>query len=43
MRKTVLLTASMAAAVLVACVAAALTAGPGLGRTATVTMVGAGT
>ena len=42
MRKTVLLTASMAAAVLVACVAAALAADPGLGRTSTATMVGAG-
>ncbi|HEV2742930.1 MAG TPA: metallophosphoesterase [Rubrobacter sp.] len=42
MRKTVLLTASMAAAVLVACGAALLAADPGLGRTSTATMVGAG-
>ena len=40
--KTGSLLATMALAVLVACVAAALTAGPGLGRTATVTLVGAG-
>src|SRR5215208_8179376 len=42
MRKNVSLLASMALAVLVACVAAALAAGPGVGRTATVTLVGAG-
>lgn len=42
MRKTVSLLAAMALAVLVACVTAALAAGPGVGRTATVTLVGAG-
>jgi hypothetical protein len=42
MIKTVSLLASMALAVLVACVMAALAAGPGVGRTATVTLVGAG-
>jgi acid phosphatase type 7 len=42
MRKTVLLLASMALAALLACVAAVLTAVPGVGQTATVTLVGAG-
>jgi hypothetical protein len=42
MRKTVSLLASMALAVLVACGVAALAAGPGVGQTATVTLVGAG-
>jgi len=42
MRKTVSLLASMALGVLVACVAAALTAGPGSGQPAPVTLVGAG-
>jgi alkaline phosphatase len=42
MRKTVSLLGSMALAVLVACVAAALTAVPGSGQTRTVTLVGAG-
>jgi len=42
MRKTASLLASVALAVLVACVAAALTAGPGSGQTATATLVGAG-
>src|SRR4028118_883418 len=42
MRKSVSLLASMALAVLVACVAAALTAVPGSGQTRTVTLVGAG-
>src|SRR5215208_5708040 len=42
MRKTVLLLASMALAVLLACMAAFLTAVPGVGQTATVTLVGAG-
>jgi acid phosphatase type 7 len=42
MRKTVLLLASMALAVLLACMAAVLTAVPGVGQTATVTLVGAG-
>ena len=42
MRKTVLLTASMAAAVLVACGAALLAAVPVVGQTSTATMVGAG-
>ncbi len=41
-RKMGLLVASMALAVLVACVTAVLTAGPGVGQTATVTLVGAG-
>ena len=40
--KTVPLLATVVLGMLVACVAAALTAGPGLGRTATVTLVGAG-
>ena len=43
MRKTVLLFASMASAMLVACLAAVLTATPGSGQTASVTLVGAGT
>ena len=42
MKKTVLLLTSMAAAVLVACMTAVLSAGPGIGQTATVTLVGAG-
>lgn len=42
MRKTILLVASMALALVLACVAAALTAVPGVGQTATVTLVGAG-
>jgi alkaline phosphatase len=42
MTKTVSLLASMALAVLVACVAAALAAAPGSGQTATATLVGAG-
>jgi len=42
MMKTGSLLATMASAVLVACVAAALTAGPGSGQTAPVTLVGAG-
>jgi hypothetical protein len=42
MRKTVLLMASMTSAMLVACLAAALMALPGSGRTAAVTLVGAG-
>jgi hypothetical protein len=42
MRKTVSLLASMALAVLVACGVTALAAGPGVGQTATVTLVGAG-
>jgi Calcineurin-like phosphoesterase len=42
MRKTVLLGASMALALVLACVTAALTAVPGVGQTATVTLVGAG-
>jgi len=42
MRKIVSLLASMALAVLVACGVAALAAGPGIGQTATVTLVGAG-
>jgi len=42
MRKTGSLLASIALAVLVACVTAALAAGPGVGQTATVTLVGAG-
>jgi hypothetical protein len=42
MRKTALLTISMASAMLVACLAAALMALPGSGQTATVTLVGAG-
>jgi len=42
MRKTILLAASMTLAVMLACVAAALTAVPGVGQTATVTLVGAG-
>ena len=42
MRETVLLTASMAAAVLVACGAALLAALPVVGQTSTATMVGAG-
>jgi acid phosphatase type 7 len=41
-KKTVLLVASMASAMLIACLAAALTAAPGSGRTASVTLVGAG-
>src|SRR4028119_721620 len=42
MRRTLLLTASMTAAVLVACGAAALAAVPVVGQTSTATMVGAG-
>ena len=42
MRKSVSLVASMTLAVLVACVAAALTAGPGSGQTRAATLVGAG-
>ena len=42
MRKTVPLTVSMAAAVLVACGAAVLAAVPVVGQTSTATMVGAG-
>ena len=42
MMKTASLLASMALALLVACVAAAVTAGPGSGQTATATLVGAG-
>lgn len=42
MGKTGSLLATMALAVLVACVTAGLTAGPGVGQTATVTLVGAG-
>jgi alkaline phosphatase len=42
MRKTASLLASMALAVLVACGVTALAAGPGVGQTATVTLVGAG-
>ena len=42
MRKTVLLLASMASAMLVASLAAVLTAAPGSGQTASVTLVGAG-
>ena len=42
MRKTVLLSASTTLAVILACVAAALTAVPGAGQTATATLVGAG-
>ena len=42
MRKTGSLFVSMALAVLVACLAATLTASPGSGRTATATLVGAG-
>jgi hypothetical protein len=42
MRKTVVLLASMASAVLLACMAAALTAVPGAGQPRTVTLVGAG-
>jgi hypothetical protein len=42
MMKTVSLLASMALGVLVACVMAALTAVPGVGQTATATLVGAG-
>ena len=41
-RKSVSLLATVALAVLVACVTAALTAGPGVGRTTTATLVGAG-
>lgn len=42
MKKTVSLLSTMTLAVLLACVAAGLTAGPGIGRTAAVTLVGAG-
>ncbi len=42
MSKTVSLLASMAVAVLVACVTAGLAANPGVGQTATATLVGAG-
>ncbi len=42
MRKSVFLMASMATAMLVACATAVLSAGPGVGQTATVTLVGAG-
>jgi acid phosphatase type 7 len=42
MRKTVLLGASTTLAVILACVAVALTAVPGVGQTATATLVGAG-
>ena len=42
MRKTAVLLASMALGVLVACLVTALAAGPGVGQTATVTLVGAG-
>ncbi len=42
MRKTALLMASMASAMLVACLTAALTALPGIGQTRTATLVGAG-
>ena len=42
MRKIVSLLASMALAVLVACGVAVLAAEPGVGQTATVTLVGAG-
>ena len=41
-RKSVSLLATVALAVLVACVTAALRAGPGVGRTTTATLVGAG-
>jgi hypothetical protein len=42
MRKTVLVVGSMASAMLLACAAAALTATPGVGKTKTATLVGAG-
>jgi Calcineurin-like phosphoesterase len=42
MRKTVLVVASMASAMMLACVAAVLIAGPGFGQPRTVTLVGAG-
>ena len=42
MRENILVVASVASAVLVACLAVALTAVPGSGRTATATLVGAG-
>jgi acid phosphatase type 7 len=42
MRQTVLVVSSMAAAMLLACLAVVLTAEPGIGRTRTVTLVGAG-
>jgi hypothetical protein len=42
MRKTVLVVSSMAAATLLSCLALVLTAEPGLGKTKTVTLVGAG-
>ena len=42
MRKTVLVVGSMASAMLLACMAAVLTAVPGVGKTRTVTLVGAG-
>jgi alkaline phosphatase len=42
MRKTVLAVGSIASAMLLVCVAVLLTAGPGIGKTRTVTLVGAG-
>ena len=42
MRKTVLVVGSMASAMLLACMAAALTAVPGVGQPRTATLVGAG-